>query len=328
MASTKDKKKKRRQRRARPPPAVAVKATNVPKAIPTAILLEQQAFGRLIKNARTAGLEINQPVYDRYQENIHLRSVLGRHNRPDLGERLGYQARQMVRNLVVPRGHAPARERSQRIGAETIRAETIPATPAPAPAPRPTASPAREGEIEEGPTVTWAERMAEGAKGAIDLSDSPEPEKEYIKLERKNRDIVSQIDDTIKELKSNAPTRIDLTVPVEGREIEPEPLPKTTPEPEKQPGRLRREMSHLDPKNIIDTPPTRKRTTRSARADASSSSIRLTESQDANAARTPSRAAYEKLMSGLPDLTPSTPKTPDQRPAPRQDYEDLMNEIV
>jgi hypothetical protein len=171
--------------------------------------------------------------------------------------------------------------------------------------------------------------MAEGAKGAIDLSDSPEPEKEYIKLERKNRDIVSQIDDTIKELKSNAPTLIDLTVPVEGREIEPEPLAKNiTPQPEKQPGRLRREMSHLDPKNIIDTPPTRKRPTRSAIADASSSSVRLTPSQDANAARTPSRAAYENLMSDLPDSSASTPKTPDQRPAPRQDYEDLMNQIV
>jgi hypothetical protein len=278
MGSTKDKKKKRR-RRVRAPPPLSVKATNVPKAIPTAILLEQQNFGRLIKNARTAGLEINQPVYDRYQENIHMRSVLARHNRPDLGERLGFQARQMVRNLVLPRGHAPARENSQRVD--------VPATPAPAPAQRTPASPATPGEIKEEKTVTFAERLAEGAETAEDLT-TPSP-----------------------------------AVPVEGRKIEPIPLPKnSTPEAKAPPTRLGRELSQLDPNAIIDTPPTRKRVTRSAYQETVPTSLRLTPSQE-RSFKTPSRESVQELVSDLPSGSSGPALTPEQKV-----FEDLMNEML
>jgi hypothetical protein len=118
MASTKDKKKKRRRRRVRAPPQENVRASNLARATPTNILLEQQALGRLIKNVSTAGLDYSQPVYDEYVRNIHQRSIAQRYNRPDVNEILGVRARQLVRNLVRPHGHAPARERSQRVGRE------------------------------------------------------------------------------------------------------------------------------------------------------------------------------------------------------------------
>lgn len=123
MASTKDKKKKRRRRRVRAPPQQNVRASNLTRATPTNILLEQQALGRLIKNVSTAGLEYSQPVYDEYVRNINQRSIAQRYNRPDVNETLGVRARQLVRDLVRPHGHAPPRERSQRVGTEPASGE-------------------------------------------------------------------------------------------------------------------------------------------------------------------------------------------------------------
>ena len=123
MASTKDKKKKRRRRRVRAPPQQNVRASNLARATPTNILLEQQALGRLIKNVSTAGLEYSQPVYDEYVRNINQRSIAQRYNRPDVNETLGVRARQLVRDLVRPHGHAPPRERSQRVGTEPASGE-------------------------------------------------------------------------------------------------------------------------------------------------------------------------------------------------------------
>lgn len=278
MASTKDKKKKRRRRRVRPPPAVAVKATDVPKAIPTAILLEQQAFGRLIKNARTAGLEINQSVYDRYQENIHVRSVLARHNRPDLGERLGYQARQMVRNLVVPRGHAPARERSQRIAAE--------------PDPRSPVSPARPGEIEAGPVVTLDDRLREGAKTAIDVSSPPVEGRKQEPMPLSTPVTTSSSRPNLLQRafsRMTSPRRRDKSADESGYvnfsdlKVTPtfteaqleriDEIKNMTPRKELQFSALTRETKQLDQRAIKQTPPDAARVTRAAMRRQESSSV-------------------------------------------------------
>lgn len=291
MGSTKDKKKKRR-RRVRAPPPLSVKATNIPKAIPTSILLEQQNFGRLIKNAKTAGLEINQPVYDKYQENIHVRSVLARHNRPDLGERLGYQARQMVRNLVLPRGHAPAREGSQRVD--------VPASPAPDPAPRTPASPATPSVIKEEKTVTLAERLAKGAETAIDLR-SPMPPVEGREIEamplsktittpviKKERSFLGDIQDIIDEIGQVTGSSTETAIPIDQtpqkQEFKLQPFDREAAKAK----RLAREREQLDPESIMKTPPARPRVTRSAMQESSSEET-----------KTPSVESFEELVRNL-----------------------------
>lgn len=290
MGSTKDKKKKRR-RRVRAPPPLSVKATNIPKAIPTSILLEQQALGRLIKNAKTAGLEINQPVYDKYQENINIRSILARHNRPDLGERLGYQARQMARNLTIPRGHGGARERSQRVD--------VPATPAPAPAPRTPASPAQPGEIEEGKTVTWEERMAEGAKTAIDLR-SPMPPVEGREIEpmplatsittpiikKEPGNPLANIQGMIGQMRKRAGGSTETAIPIDQtpQKFQLQPFDRKAAREK----RLAREAGQLNQESIMQTPPTRARVTRSAMRESSSVEP-----------KTPSVQSFEELVRDL-----------------------------
>jgi len=111
------KKQKKRKKKAEKQivAGAAVKVSGVPRAVPTSLLLERQGVGRLIKNARTAGLEINQGAYDAYNEAFERRAAAARYGIPSAAHTAGVRSRQALRNMVRPR---VPRERSVQIRAD------------------------------------------------------------------------------------------------------------------------------------------------------------------------------------------------------------------
>jgi|DEB0MinimDraft_6_1074348.scaffolds.fasta_scaffold12325_2 hypothetical protein len=96
----------------------AVKVAGVQRAVPTQLLLERQSVDRLIKNAKTAGLEVNQGAYDNYMEDYNRRATAARYGIPSVSQMAGVRARRALSSMIQPRGHAPARERSQTLNAD------------------------------------------------------------------------------------------------------------------------------------------------------------------------------------------------------------------
>ena len=135
------KKQKKRKKKAEKQivAGAAVKVSGVPRAVPTSLLLERQGVSRLIKNARTAGLEINQGAYDAYNEAFERRAAAARYGIPSAAHTAGVRSRQALRNLVGPSvGPRARRERSQRTAAdptvmadaaEARRTEPLPTVP-------------------------------------------------------------------------------------------------------------------------------------------------------------------------------------------------------
>ena len=96
----------------------AVKVAGVQRAVPTQLLLERNSVDRLIKNASTAGLEVNQAAYDNYMEDYNRRATAARYGIPSVSQMAGVRAKRALSSMVRPRGHAPARERSQTLNAD------------------------------------------------------------------------------------------------------------------------------------------------------------------------------------------------------------------
>lgn len=171
MVTTKQEKRKRKKtksRRRRPPPPVGLAGRAPKRADPTSLVLERQQVGTLIKNARTAGVAINQTAYDAYYDTVAMRSLANQMQRPDVYAMQGLEARRHLRNMVLPRGHGGAREVS------------TPLVPGPTTDTTPLADNLADqfsdasGDIKLEKEVTNQQRLDEGAKNAEDISNSPD----------------------------------------------------------------------------------------------------------------------------------------------------------
>ncbi len=167
MVTTKQEKRKRKKtksRRLRPPPPVGLAGRAPKRADPTSLVLERQQVGTLIKNARTAGVAINQTAYDAYYDTVAMRSLANQLQRPDVYAMQGLEARRHLRNMVLPRGHGGAREVS------------TPLVPGPTTDTTPLADNLADqhsdasGEIKEEKIVTHQQQLEQKAKNAIDLT--------------------------------------------------------------------------------------------------------------------------------------------------------------
>lgn len=170
MVTTKQEKRKRKKtksRRPRPPPPVGLAGRAPKRADPTSLVLERQQVGTLIKNARTAGVAINQTAYDAYYDTVAMRSLANQMQRPDVYAMQGLEARRHLRNMVLPSGHGGAREVS------------TPLVPGPTTDTTPLAADVADQHSDASSSVEFEherlldQRLREGAMDAVDVTASP-----------------------------------------------------------------------------------------------------------------------------------------------------------